>query len=111
MFYRTLYLNADNSKFTHYIVRGYTSVFIMDFTQEDLDIFYLQIGHNVKKWREKKGLTQLELSQELGHNSVGHVAKSELYKYGKHFSLENLYKIAAVLEIDIRELLVFEANN
>ena len=46
----------------------------------------------------------MQLALAIGHNSVGHVAKAELYKYGKHFSLEQLYKISKVLNIPMAEL-------
>jgi len=47
----------------------------------------------------------MQLALSIGHNSVGHVAKAELHKYGKHFSLEQLYKISQVLEIPIKDFL------
>jgi len=76
-----------------------------DFTEEELDTFYLKIGTNVKKFRERRGYTQMQLALAIGHNSVGHVAKAELHKYGKHFSLEQLYKIAKILQISPSTLL------
>jgi transcriptional regulator with XRE-family HTH domain len=76
-----------------------------DFSEEELDAFYSKIGSNVKKFRTKRGVTQLQLALAMDHNSVGHVAKAELNKYGKHFSLEQLYKIAKVLEISPSSLL------
>jgi len=78
---------------------------IIDFSEEELEIFYKKIGTNVKRYREEKGITQMELAHAIGHNSVGHVSKAELYKYGKHFSLEQLYKIAKVLNMEIALLL------
>ena len=41
----------------------------------------------------------MQLALAINHTSVGHVAKAELYKYGKHFSLEQLYKISKVLDV------------
>lgn len=76
-----------------------------DFTEEELDAFYSKIGSNVKKFRKRRGVTQLQLALAMDHNSVGHVAKAELNKYGKHFSLEQLYKIAKVLNISPSTLL------
>ena len=35
-----------------------------------MEQFHVQIGQNVKKAREEKGLTQLQLSQAIGHKSV-----------------------------------------
>ncbi|MDM5263978.1 helix-turn-helix transcriptional regulator [Sulfurovum sp. XTW-4] len=69
-----------------------------------IDRLYTQIGRNVKKAREKKGLTQLQLSQAIGHKSVTIVSLAEIHK-GQHFNIEHLAKIAYVLEIDICNLL------
>lgn len=74
---------------------------IYDFNEEELENFYKKIGRNVKKYRENKGVTQMELAHAIGHNSVGHIAKAELYKYEKHFSLEQLYKISKVLDVSM----------
>ena len=72
---------------------------------EAIDNFYKQIGMNVKKYRELKGYTQLQLSQALGHKSVGLVSQAELYLKKQHFNLEHLYKIAYILECSITELI------
>ena len=77
----------------------------VDFTEDELEIFYKKVGSNVKRLRSEKNITQMQLSLAIGHNSVGHVAKAELCSYNKHFSLENLYKIAKVLDVDICEIL------
>ncbi len=73
-------------------------------SDQELSSFYEAVGANVKRAREAKGLTQLELAQLIGHKSVGHVAKAELAKYDKHFSLEQLYKISKALDISISHL-------
>ncbi|WP_346392266.1 helix-turn-helix transcriptional regulator [Sulfurimonas sp. NWX79] len=78
---------------------------LVDFTDEELEIFYKTIGENVRRERKKKNVTQMQLALAIGHNSVGHIAKAELYKYEKHFSLEQLYKIAKVLEINLHQLI------
>ena len=75
---------------------------------EAIDNFYIQIGMNVKKHRELKGYTQLQLSQALGHKSVGLVSQAELYLKKQHFNLEHLYKIAYILECNITELIIVE---
>ena len=72
---------------------------------EAIDNFHKQIGMNVKKYRELKGYTQLQLSQALGHKSVGLVSQAELYLKKQHFNLEHLYKIAYILECNIANLL------
>ncbi|MCG3701318.1 helix-turn-helix domain-containing protein [Aliarcobacter butzleri] len=77
----------------------------MIFFENEIDEFYIKIGRNVKKYREKKGLTQLQLSYEMNYKSVSLVSAAELYKNKKHFNLEHLYKISKILEIDIEILL------
>jgi transcriptional regulator with XRE-family HTH domain len=74
-----------------------------EFTEEELNIFYKLIGKNVKRLRKDRNITQMQLSLSIGHNSVGHIAKAELNKYGKHFSIQNLYKIAKIMGVDICE--------
>jgi len=64
-----------------------------EFTDKELNSFYKIIGSNVKRMRNEKKITQMQLALAIGHNSVGHIAKAELNKYGKHFSIQNLYKI------------------
>ena len=66
---------------------------------------YENIGKNVKRERTKKGLTQLQLSQAIGHKSVTIVSLAELYHKGQHFNIEHLAKIAYVLDVDICDLL------
>lgn len=43
----------------------------------------------------------MQLVNAIGHNSVGHIAKAELNKYGKHFSIENLYKLSKILDVHL----------
>ena len=78
---------------------------VEDIPDDAIDNFYKQIGTNVKKFRQKKGLTQLQLSQALGFKSVGLVSQSELYLKKQHFNLKHLYYIAYILECDIKDLL------
>ena len=78
---------------------------LQDFSEEELTTFYKKIGNNVKRLREKKGITQQELALAINHNSVGHIAKAELYKYNKHFSLDQLYKIGKVLKVSPSKLI------
>lgn len=70
----------------------------------EVEIFYKCIGKNVRKFREEKGMSQMALSQAIGHSSTTIVSNGEIAN-GKHFNLEHIYKIAKVFEIDICELL------
>ena len=44
---------------------------VEDIEDSKIDDFYKLIGSNVKKIRNKRGISQLQLSQALGHKSVG----------------------------------------
>ena len=70
----------------------------------EIEKLYKKIGRNVANNREKKGLTQIELAQAIGHTSTSIISNGEIAN-GKHFNLEHLYKIAKALEIDICELI------
>lgn len=66
---------------------------------------YENIGKNVKGGRERKGLTQLQLSQAIGHKSVTIVSLAEIHHKGQHFNIEHLAKIAYVLDVNICDLI------
>ena len=70
-----------------------------NFTQK----IYEQIGANVKRLREERNITQLELSHAIGHKSVSVVSCAEICHKNYHFNIEHLSKIAYVLEVDICE--------
>jgi len=62
------------------------------------------IGSNVAKYRKEKGLSQLELSLEMGYKSVSVVSGAEIYYNGIHFNIEHLHKISQILDINICDL-------
>ena len=76
---------------------------IEDIDENLIDDFYKLIGINVKRLRNEKKLTQLQLAQLLGHKSVGLVSQSELYLKKQHFNIKHLYQIAYILEVNICE--------
>ena len=75
----------------------------MNNLDKNLTKFYKTIGSNVKKLRESKKLTQLELSQKMDFNSVGLIGQAEIYYNKQHFSLKHLYMIASILECNIED--------
>lgn len=77
------------------------------FSDNEINLMYKLIGGNVKKYRELKGMSQLQLSNAMGYSSVSLVSAAELCSDGKHFNLEHLYKIAKILDIEMRELTHF----
>ena len=80
-----------------------------DKNTQELELFYKKIGENVKKLRIQRGFSQLKLANAMGYDSVGHIAKAEIYKYGKKFNLEHLFKICLILKVSMIE--VFEGTD
>lgn len=74
------------------------------FSDDEISLMYKLIGKNVKKYRELKGMSQLQLSNAMGYSSVSLVSAAELCNDGKHFNLEHLYKISKILDVTISEL-------
>ncbi|MBS4068648.1 MULTISPECIES: helix-turn-helix transcriptional regulator [unclassified Sulfurimonas] len=71
------------------------------------DDFYRIIGKNVARIRKEKGLSQLDLSLQMGYKSVSVISGAEIYYNSKHFNLEHLLKIAQVLDVDICEFFTY----
>lgn len=68
------------------------------------DTYYFNIIRaNIKKEREKKGLTQQQLADKAGI-TMNYLAKIESQKMGRGFTIVILGRIADALEIDIRDL-------
>ncbi len=76
-----------------------------------LDLFYKNIGINVKKYRIEKNISQLELAISIGHKSTSFLSNCENYKNKEHFNLEHLYLISDVLSVDICELVKQDTVN
>jgi len=81
---------------------------IDDFTDKDKEKFFKKIGKNVKRLRKKHKLSQMALSNLLGHKSTSLVSGAEIYYNKQHFSLEHLCLIAYILDEDITEF--FKSN-
>lgn len=104
MFYGTFRKNSNSYKLRN-IFTYWTLIILHEFSEEDILNFYIKIGENVKNARKEKKISQMQLALAIGHNSVGHIAKAELYKYDKHFSLEQLFKISRVLGVSLHDLI------
>jgi len=76
---------------------------MVSLSQNEIDEIYKQIGKNVKKIREEKGLSQLELAINLGYKSVSVISLGEIYKNKKHFNITQLAKLSKELNISILE--------
>ena len=65
---------------------------------------YKDIGKKIAKYRKEKGLSQEELANEVGI-SYSYITQIEAPNVTKKMSLEVLFDIADVLDIDVKELL------
>lgn len=72
-------------------------------SDKEMKDIYKKIGLNVKRIREEKGGSQLNLALAIGHKAVGVISNSELCLQNKHFNIEHLIKIGNVLDVDISE--------
>lgn len=65
---------------------------------------YKNIGMKISKYRNQKGLTQEQLANEVGI-SYSYLTQIEAPNVVKRMSLEVLFDIADVLNIDVKNLL------
>jgi DNA-binding XRE family transcriptional regulator len=65
-----------------------------------IEELHFKIGQNVKKYREEKGFTQLDLSHEIGHSTTTIISLAEIGKR-KHFNIQQLYQISIALDVNI----------
>ena len=70
--------------------------------------FHRAVANRVAILRKERGLSQLDLSLAIGYKSVSLVAGAEAGYKNIHFNLEQLYRIANALEVDITEFFKFE---
>ncbi|MDN5053429.1 helix-turn-helix domain-containing protein [Aliarcobacter butzleri] len=70
-----------------------------NYGEKILDIVSL----NVKKYREEKGLTQMQLALEIGMSGGAYLGRAEIRKNKHHFNIKHLAKIAKVLDVDIKK--------
>jgi len=75
----------------------------LDFNDDDLKNFYTIISKNVIRLRKDKKVSQLDLATSIGHNSSTFLGKAELLAENRHFNMEHIYKIALVLNVDIKD--------
>ena len=75
---------------------------------EDLELYSEHVldivSANVKKYRELKGFTQMQLALEIGMSGGAYLGRAELRKKNHHFNIRHVAKIAKVLDISIEDL-------
>jgi len=74
-------------------------------TNEELEVYSEEIlnavSSNVKKYREKRGYSQMQLALEIGMSSGAYLGRAELRKDNYHFNIRHLAKISKVLDVPI----------
>lgn len=73
-------------------------------TEKEIEEFFKNVSINVKRLREEKKLSQLEVALMIGQKSSGFYANAENYSHGKRFNLIHLYKLSKVFEVEVEEL-------
>lgn len=65
---------------------------------------YINLGKNIRKYREKKGITQEALCDMLQVNQkfIGHVERVE-----RHISLNKLIRLCQILDIPLKDMCDF----
>ncbi|WP_375722918.1 helix-turn-helix domain-containing protein [Arcobacter sp. KX21116] len=81
-------------------------MFTANVDNEEIKNFYKTISKNVKKYRIKKKMSQLELALTIGQKGNAFYNYAENNTDNKHFNLEHLYKISKALEVDINEFFI-----
>ena len=75
---------------------------------EDLEVYSEHVldivSANVKKYREEKGFTQMQLALDIGMSGGAYLGRAELRKKNHHFNIRHVAKIAKVLDISIEDL-------
>ena len=80
----------------------------IDFSSEELLQLHRSIGLKVANIRKSKKVSQLDLALAIGYKSTSVISKAEAGTEERHFSVEQLYKIAKALNVEICEFLNFE---
>jgi len=78
-------------------------MFISEITNDETIEFHNNVSKNVKKIRQEKKLTQLDVSLALGFNNPSFVTNAESPNNDKKFNLTQLHKLSIILDVDICE--------
>jgi len=76
---------------------------VIEYSDEEVKLFYQKVGQRVQQLRKLKGFSQLELSYLIGFKSTSLIAGAEAGYGNIKFSLEHLYKIAIALQIEVKD--------
>jgi len=74
--------------------------------ENEISQLHQKIGIVVKKLREEKNISQLDMALSIGIKSVAFYSNCENNKYDKHFNVEHLYKIVGILELPLSSFFI-----
>ena len=72
-------------------------------TEKEITDFKQKISDNIKRIRQDKKYSQLEVALSIGQKSSGFYANAENNSHDKHFNLVHLYKIAKLFKVEVME--------
>ena len=75
----------------------------MLYKEKKLSDIYLRIARNIKKYRLKNQMTQLDLAIKSGY-SYAYIRRVEGPRCIKNFSIQTIYNLSNALGIDIVQL-------
>lgn len=70
---------------------------------------YKEIGLNIAHYRKLRGYTQIEFAEKIDVSRT-HLSNIEAPKMKTSVSLDLLFKIADILDVDIRDFFVFHSK-
>lgn len=70
---------------------------------KNLTDVYLIIAKNIKKYRRKNDMTQLDLAKKSGY-SYAYIRRVEGPSCIKNFSIQTIYNLSKVLNVSIKQL-------
>ncbi len=74
-------------------------------SEQEFDKFYLTIIKNIRRERENRNLSQLQMSKEMDFQSSSFYAEAENGSSSKRFNLKHIFKIAKIFNISINDLI------
>ena len=76
-------------------------MFMSNADDEEIKNFYIMVSRNVKKYRNEKNISQLELAFTIGQKGSAFYNYAENNTNDMHFNMEHIYKIAKALDVPI----------
>ena len=76
-------------------------MFLSNATEEEIELLHNRVSNNVKHYRLKKDMSQLELALTIGMKSAAFFGNAENNTNHKHFNIEHIYKISKALGVPI----------